>query len=87
MKLKIKCWNQYKDIPPKTYEYELDQELNFLKKCLVRDQKKGFWREYPEHYTVNTIVIDDCIDWLFWRKKPIYLYHMNGTKKVYCIKR
>lgn len=87
MKLKIKCWNQYKDIPPKTYEYELDQELNFLNKCLVRDQKKGFWREYPEYDMVNSIVIDNCIDYLFWTKRPIRLCHKNGDVKVYSIER
>ena len=87
MKLKIECWDQDKDIPPKTYEYELDQELNFLKKCLVREQKKGFWRLYPEHDMVNDIVIDDCIEWLFGLKKPLYLCHRNGIEKVYSIER
>lgn len=87
MKLKIECWDRYKDIPPKTYEYELDQELNFLKKCLVREQKKGFWRLYPEHDMVNNIVIDDCIEWLFGLKKPLYLCHRNGIEKVYSIER
>ena len=88
MKLKIECWNQFEDIPPKTYEYELDQELNFLKKCLVREQKKGFWRFYPGHIMLNCIVIDDCVEWLFWRKKPIYLCQMmNGNMKVYSIER